>query len=207
MKKLSTIALTLLLVCLLPLSAFAEGWVINEDTNTTKYQKADGEYAADEWQTIDGKQYYFRTTGEMAKGWVKNGSDWYYCDKETGERRYEDLATDVMTFKFDKETGVCTNFSDNVTPSVQAGWAPAHIGDAETLVNEAADGHIVYYNEQWWSTPEQVWIGLNPEVVYFHDIAGDTQPVDRNAFARIKIVEEPKADVDVDGIYDFWWLF
>lgn len=71
MKKLSTIALTLLLVCLLPLSAFAEGWVINEDTNTTKYQKADGEYAADEWQTIDGKQYYFRTTGEMAKGWVK----------------------------------------------------------------------------------------------------------------------------------------
>lgn len=50
---------------------FAEGWVINEDTNTTKYQKADGEYAADEWQTIDGKQYYFRTTGEMAKGWVK----------------------------------------------------------------------------------------------------------------------------------------
>ena len=128
-------------------------------------------------------------------------------DKETGERRYEDLATDVMTFKFDKETGVCTNFSDNVTPSVQAGWAPAHIGDAETLVNEAADGHIVYYNEQWWSTPEQVWIGLNPEVVYFHDIAGDTQPVDRNAFARIKIVEEPKAEVDVDGIYDFWWLF
>lgn len=41
----------------------------------------------------------------------------------------------------------------------------------------------------------------------FHDIAGDTQPVDRNAFARIKIVEEPKAEVDVDGIYDFWWLF
>ena len=67
----------------------------------------------------DGNQYYFYTTGEMATGWVKDGDNWCYCEN-SGERRYSDLKTYVFTFKIDKKTGICSNFTDNKTRTEQA---------------------------------------------------------------------------------------
>ena len=108
----------------------------------------------------------------MATGWVKDGDNWCYCEN-SGERRYSDLKTDVFTFKIDKKTGICSNFTDNHTPSEQAGWWPTNLGNDE-LVKEAALGRIVFYNNQWWTTPEAAWTTLNPVTVYEHDVSADT---------------------------------
>lgn len=200
MKKMCTLVSAIALACLLCVPAFAD-WEVNEDTAVTKYQKPNGEYAAAEWMDIDGKQYYFYTTGEMATGWVKNGDDWYYCEP-TGERRYTDLKTDVFTFKIDKKTGVCSNFTENTTPSEQAGWIPTS-ASYEELLKDSAKGNIVYYNGQWWTTPSAAWIMLNPEVTYFHDINPDSKPYDRFALADLDIVEEPKQKED--SLTGLWW--
>lgn len=200
MKRLSAAILSVILACLVPVAAFAAGWETDEIHGVKKYQKADGQYAAAQWVDIEGKQYYFYTTGEMATGWVKDGDNWYYCEN-SGERRYSDLKTDVFTFKIDKKTGICSNFTDNRTPSEQAGWWPTNLGNDE-LVKEAALGYIVFYNNQWWTTPEAAWIVLNPVTVYEHDISADSVPADRFTAADLQI-EEPQQQTE--SITGLWW--
>lgn len=199
MKRLLTAAISIILAAMLPVSALAAGWITDEH-EVKKYQKEDGQYAAGEWLTIDGKQYYFYTTGESATGWVKDGDNWYYCEESTGERRYSDLKTDVFTFKIDKKTGICSNFTDNHTPSEQAGWWPTNLGNDE-LVKEAALGRIVFYNNQWWTTPEAAWTTLNPVTIYEHDVSADTESADRFTAADLQIEEPQQRAESITGLW------
>lgn len=199
MKRLSAVILSIALACLVPVAVFAAGWETDETHRVKKYQKPDGQYAAGEWVNIDGNQYYFYTTGEMATGWVKDGDNWYYCEN-SGERRYSDLKTDVFTFKIDKKTGICSNFIDNHTPSEQAGWWPTNLGNDE-LVKEAALGRIVFYNNQWWTTPEAAWTTLNPVTVYEHDVSADTESADRFTAADLQIEESQQQTESITGLW------
>ena len=135
----------------------------------------------------------------MATGWVKDGDNWCYCEN-SGERRYSDLKTDVFTFKIDKETGICSNFTDNHTPSEQAGWWPTNLGNDE-LVKEAALGRIVFYNNQWWTTPEAAWTTLNPVTVYEHDVSADTESADRFTAADLQIEEPQQRAESITGLW------
>ena len=43
-----------------------------------KYRHSDGSYTLDDWEYIDGKWYYFDSSGWMVTGWKKIGGYWYY---------------------------------------------------------------------------------------------------------------------------------
>lgn len=80
------------------------GWVRNEDGSRWCYVKADGTKAANEWLTIEGREYwfdsdtcmatgwrryvgdiwyYFHSSGELAKStWVKSGEQWFYVGED-----------------------------------------------------------------------------------------------------------------------------
>lgn len=52
------------------------------------YEHDDGSYTKNGFETIDGKQYYFDSSGWMKTGWVKSGKDstgaaaWYYMNSD-----------------------------------------------------------------------------------------------------------------------------
>ena len=102
-------------------------------------------------------------------GWTKENNLWYYIES-TGKARTDNLQTDVMTFTFNPD-GSCSNFYDNTTPSIQAGWSPYSTSSLDSLVNDILDGHIVYYNGQYWATPDYCNMLKNTIVVYEHDVS------------------------------------
>ena len=58
-------------------SPTAAGW--HQDTTGWYYIKSDGTRAANEWQTINGKEYWFDSNQYMATGWRQFvGGIWYY---------------------------------------------------------------------------------------------------------------------------------
>lgn len=62
----------------------AAGW--KQDASGWYYIKADGSRSANEWQTLDGKDYWFDGNGYMATGWrhFTNGA-WYYFAPDNGQ--------------------------------------------------------------------------------------------------------------------------
>lgn len=59
------------------------GW--NRNGNSWYYIKNDGTQAANEWQTVDGEDYWFDGSGYMATGWRKfTNGDWYYFAPDSG---------------------------------------------------------------------------------------------------------------------------
>lgn len=59
------------------------GWV--QDGQGWYYVKADGSKAASEWQTVDGKDYWFDSNTYMAKGWRQfTDGNWYYLKPSSG---------------------------------------------------------------------------------------------------------------------------
>lgn len=60
-----------------------QGW--SETTDGWLYYKQGGSRAANEWQTVDGLDYWFDSNGYMATGWRRfdNGS-WYYFKPSIG---------------------------------------------------------------------------------------------------------------------------
>ncbi|MFR4439389.1 MAG: serine hydrolase [Hungatella sp.] len=53
------------------------GW--KQDSTGWYYVKQDQSYAANEWMTIDGEEYWFDSNGYMATGWRQYSNDaWYY---------------------------------------------------------------------------------------------------------------------------------
>ena len=45
------------------------------------YVMPDGSKAADTWQLVSGKWYYFDGSGSRVKGWLQTGGRWYYMDQ------------------------------------------------------------------------------------------------------------------------------
>ena len=44
------------------------------------YRHSDGSYTKSNWETINGKKYYFDGSGWMVTGWKKLSNKWYYLD-------------------------------------------------------------------------------------------------------------------------------
>ena len=175
------------------------------------YQNDDGTNPAASWKQINGKWYYFKHDGYMNTGWIKVADKWYYCEI-TGEMRTSDLQTDVFTFKFNID-GSCSNFYDNTTPSVQAGWASYGTTSLPTFVDAIASGNIIYYGGQYWGTPDYANTLKNETVVYFHDISSDSttssntniisesDAINRYTSAYLNISDNDSNDsTDLDGI-------
>lgn len=60
---------------------YMPGW-IQQDDGSWKYRKADGEFARNEWQYINGRWYVFADDCKMIKGWFKQADGWYYLGED-----------------------------------------------------------------------------------------------------------------------------
>lgn len=62
------------------------GWM--QDAQGWYYVKADGSRASGEWQTINGREYWFDSNAYMAVGWRQfSNGDWYYFKESSGMAR------------------------------------------------------------------------------------------------------------------------
>lgn len=184
MKKKILMSLTIGFTVLSITPTLAGQWKL--DSKGYWYQNDDGSYPASMWKNIDGKWYYFKSNGYMNTSWIKVNDQWYYCEL-SGDMRTEELSTDVMTFRFNTD-GSCSNFYENKTPSLQAGWSNYSTSSISTLANALSKGNIVYYQGQYWATPDYVNLLENVNVVYNHDISTSDQPtVNRYDLRDLKI--------------------
>lgn len=90
-------------VCLLPLEELLQSqkaeW--REQNGKYCYRHADGSFAQNGWEQIDGKWYYFDSDGWIQTGWIKDKEKWYYL-KESGEMASEEVLT-IYDDAFGKE--------------------------------------------------------------------------------------------------------
>lgn len=172
---------------------FAGEWKGNE--TGWWYQNDNGTNPVGTWTQIDGKWYYFKPDGYMNTGWIKVSDQWYFCES-SGEMRTSDLQTDVFTFKFNAD-GSCSNFYENTTPSSQAGWATYGTSSLETITDAILSGNVVYYNGQYWATPDYAISLENENLQYFHDIGQDTE---NNIADRYNLADLDISDIDDDSI-------
>ena len=198
MKKFSLLSIATLLSLSLSFPTFAGEW--KQDTTGWWYQNDDGSNPANSWQLIGDQWYYFKPNGYMNTGWLKISDQWYYCEL-TGEMRLTDLQTDVFTFKFNPD-GSCSNFYENKTPSSQAGWASYDTGSFESYADALLSGKVIYYNGQYWATPDYVNILKNETIVYYHDISEDTEDVTINRYNLIdfEIPDDKGYSCNIDGM-------
>lgn len=175
--------------------ALSENIFSSEDTITSSdFEDESNRYPEDTESDIlpsmvSASSDIIQNKNNLNTGWVKEAGLWYYYEP-TGEKRIDNLQTDVMTFTFNSD-GSCSNFYDNATPSTQAGWCPYSTTSLDTLANDVIEGRIVYYNGQYWATPDYYSMLKNTTVVYEHDISADTgqsmEPVDRYSSANLDI--------------------
>lgn len=81
-------------------------WV--QDEHGWWWQRADGTYPTDQWERIDGKWFWFDSSGYVVGGWVSYKGDWYYChDEHDGHfgEMYESTCADIdgHTYCFDSQ--------------------------------------------------------------------------------------------------------
>lgn len=57
-----------------------DGWV--SDGTNLRYHDTEGNYAQNEWKTIDNKKYFFDSTGNKVVGWLEDAGNTYYMDKD-----------------------------------------------------------------------------------------------------------------------------
>lgn len=199
-KKFLTVLTLTAIMASTPSTAYAAEWIL--DSTGYWYQNDDGSYPASTWQSINGYWYYFLPSGYMATGWIKVSNQWYYLEA-SGEMRTADLITDVFTFRFNSD-GSCINFYENTTPSAQAGWASYGTTSLSTWANAISEGKIVYYNGQYWASPDYKNLAKTEEVVYEHDIAKDATKSNNNRhwIVDFKILNDNTNNnsQDLDGI-------
>ena len=53
-----------------------------KDEAGTKYQKANGSFAKDEWEPVNGTWYHFDEKGYMQTGWLNLDGTWYYLNAD-----------------------------------------------------------------------------------------------------------------------------
>lgn len=58
-------------------------------------------------------------------------------------------------------------------------YVPYSTSSLETLAREVLNGNVVYFDGQYWATPEFANMIANEEVVYENDISQDTEIIDR----------------------------
>jgi len=68
------------------------GWI--QDNTGWWYRNGDGSYTANNWQLIDGKWYYFNSSGYMVTGWIEWNDKSYYCDPANGDMQVSRMIDD-----------------------------------------------------------------------------------------------------------------
>lgn len=63
-------------------------------------------------------------------------------------------------------------------------YAPYSTASFETLAREVLNGNVVYFDGQYWATPEFANMLANEEVVYENDISPDAEIIDRYELAE-----------------------
>lgn len=181
MKKIALLATVTIITLCMNFSAFAGEW--KQNSTGWWYQNDDGTNPSTIWKQINDNWYYFDSNGYVNTGWIKISNQWYYCEP-TGEMRTNELSTDVFNFKFNSD-GSCLNFYENTTPSVQAGWYSYGTSSLSTLTNAIASGDVIYYNSEYWATPDYVSTLKNQRTTYFHDVAPTEESSNRYWLSEI----------------------
>ncbi len=192
MRKIALLSTAALLSLTMCFPVFAGEW--KENAKGWWYINDDGTNPADSWELIGDKWYYFKPNGYMNTGWIKVFGQWYYCES-TGEMRTSDLQTDVFTFKFNSD-GTCSNFYENTTPSLEAGWASYDNGSLSEFANALASGNVIYYNGEYLAAPDYADIFKHETIVYYHNVTPD---VEENVSKRYALAE---LDIDLSDYYD-----
>ena len=124
MKKLrsavtSLVIVILLMICLLPSSAFADraGQWYHAQDGRWAYQLTEGDWAYG-WQKIDGVWYYFDSVGWMVTGWQAIDGVWYYFHNDGSMAADEWIGNDYVD-----QNGAWSDSSGGGTDnSIQEGW-------------------------------------------------------------------------------------
>ena len=113
------------------------------------YRHADGSYTQSDWETIDGKSYYFDADGWMVTGWQKIGEKWYYF-YGSGEMAAD---TYIGSYYVD-ENGVWVEQKNKITAGwVQSGsrWWYRHADGGYTKSDwERINGTWYYFDASGW---------------------------------------------------------
>lgn len=199
MKKTKLLVLSALFSLFLCFTSFAGEW--RENSTGWWYQNDDETNFAATWAQINNNWYYFKSDGYMNTGWIKVSNQWYYCET-SGEMRTSTLQTDVFAFQFNAD-GSCLNFYENTIPSAQAGWASYGTTSLDTFTNAILSGNVIYYDGQYWATPDYTTSLEQENPTYFHDISTDTESTSTNRYglANLDIPDaEDDTSTDLDGI-------
>lgn len=85
---------------------------------------------------------------------------------------------EASNFSVDWDNKTQTVFASNYDFSSND-WIPYSTGDLSTLITNVLKGNVVYYNGQYWASPEYSNMIANEQVIYFNDISPETEPVNR----------------------------
>ena len=135
MNKTKLLITSVILTAAMSITAFAGQW--KQDSVGWWYQNDDGSFSKNVMKQIGGPWYYFDESGYMKIGDYQFSDGWYNF----------------------REDGTCSNPTSQTTgllvgaPGV--GWVECTDKTA-SLLQEIADGRVVYFNDIYWASPEYV---------------------------------------------------
>ncbi|MBO4835911.1 MAG: sirohydrochlorin cobaltochelatase [Lachnospiraceae bacterium] len=116
------------------------------------------------WHTNeDGTKYFCNADGEKAKGWLKDGGNWYFMDKETGIMQTGWLK-DGSWYFLDKDTGVMktgwvkdgdTWYYMNTSGAMQTGWVK--VGSSWYFMKSSGAMAANEWCEGYWLNANGTW--------------------------------------------------
>lgn len=135
MNKIKLLITSVILTAAMSITAFAGQW--KQDSVGWWYQNDDGSFSANVIKQIGGSWYYFDGSGYMKIGDYQLSDGWYNF----------------------REDGTCSNPTSQVTGSPVGapgvGWVECTDKTA-SLLQEIADGRVVYFNDMYWASPDYV---------------------------------------------------
>lgn len=99
----------------------------------------------------------------------------------------ESLDSNVKWDNKSRTVIITTSDSKNESGAAFTDYVPYSTSDLSTLAKNVLEGKVVYFDGQYWATPEYANLLSNEEVVYEHDISNDGEIVDRYALIDVEI--------------------
>ncbi|AGX45172.1 N-acetylmuramoyl-L-alanine amidase family protein [Clostridium saccharobutylicum] len=162
LRKLVAVALTVAAISTVSPVGASAAW----KQNSTGWWNTEGDSYSTGWRAIDGKWYYFDSTGYMKTGWINDGSAWYFADASGAMK---------TGWVLDGSTWYYTNASG----AMKTGW----VLDGSTWYYTNASGAMqtgwVNYNGNWYFTASNGamktgWVNDNG-TWYFTSVSGAMQ--------------------------------
>ena len=130
-----------------------------KDEKGTKYQRANGSFAKDEWEPVNGIWYHFDENGYMQTGWLNLDGTWYYLNADGSMA---------------KDTWIGTYYVDGSGAWVVEGWQNNGYGWWYQRANgtypasewEIINGIWYYFDENGYmladtTTPDGYYVDIN----------------------------------------------